>query len=91
MDLTVEHIGWISGILFAFCGLPQAIQSIRTGNSEGVSLALLLMWGTGEVLAIIYVLGKHGLDKPLIFNYALNLVFISIILKYKVRQRKIVN
>jgi uncharacterized protein with PQ loop repeat len=74
--------------LFAGCGFPQAFYSWKQGHSRGISSLMLWMWFFGEVLAIIYVLGKIGIDKPLLFNYTLNLVFISIILKYKYLERK---
>lgn len=84
----LDIIGWISGFLFAFCGLPQAIKSVRDGNSYGISNLFLLMWTLGEILAIIYVYCKHGLDLPLLFNYCVNLIFLVIIIRYKIFPRK---
>lgn len=43
------------------------------------------MWGAGEVLTLVYVFPK--MELPLMFNYAANIVFISIITYYKVRPR----
>ena len=79
----IEAIGWVGGILFAFCGLPQAYLSYKQGHSNGVANLLLIMWGLGEVLSLIYVLLKHGLDLPLTFNYLMNLFFIVVISYYK--------
>ncbi len=31
----IELVGWIAGLLFAFCGLPQAIQCYNKGALEG--------------------------------------------------------
>lgn len=70
----------------AFCALPQAVQSFRSGSSLGVTWGLLLMWGAGEVLTLIYVIPK--MELPLLFNYAANIVFISVITYYKVWPRK---
>lgn len=86
--MTIEAIGWLSSILFALCGAPQAYQSWRQGHSRGVSALMLWMWFIGEILAIIYVLGKIGVDKPLLFNYTVNLMFLVIILKYKYKENK---
>lgn len=77
-----EALGWSGSILLAFCGLPQAVQSWRTGSSSGVNWGLISMWGVGEVLAMLYVLPR--MDWPLLFNYAANIVFISVIAYYKV-------
>lgn len=83
----IEAIGWLSGILFACCGLPQAVLSYKSGNSRGISAGMLWMWFWGEILAIIYVLSKIGFDKPLLFNYTINVLFILVILKYKYFER----
>lgn len=80
-----EIIGWAGSILLAFCGLPQAVHSWRTGSSEGVTWGLLVMWGFGEVLTLSYVIPK--MELPLIFNYASNIFFIFVIILYKVRPR----
>jgi MtN3 and saliva related transmembrane protein len=82
----METIGWIGSILLAFCGLPQAIESWRTKNSDGLTWSFLLMWGVGEIFTIIYILPKW--HWPLIFNYTANLIFISIILYYKIKPRR---
>jgi uncharacterized protein with PQ loop repeat len=85
----IETIGWLGSILFAFCAAPQCIMSIRQGHSNGVSSLLLIMWGTGEILSIAYVLLKHGIDLPLLFNYLMNIIFVSVIMFYKFLPRKI--
>lgn len=82
----METIGWVGGILLAFCGLPQAIQSYKTKNSDGLTWGLLSMWMLGEILTIAYVLPKMHL--PLIFNYAANIVFLSIIIWYKLNPKR---
>jgi len=82
----MEIIGWIGGILLAFCGLPQAIESYRTKSSNGLTWGLLLMWFWGEVFTIIYVIPKW--HWPLIFNYTANIVFLAVILYYKIRPGK---
>lgn len=76
----MELVGWIGSMLLALCGLPQAIKSIRSGTSRGISLLMLLMWFSGEVFGLVYVISLASY--PLIFNYFLNLVLLLIILKY---------
>lgn len=88
MDSNLFEIcGWSGSLLLAFCGLPQAVQSWRTGSSAGVNWGLIWMWGVGEVLAMIYILPR--MDLPLLFNYAANIVFLSVIAYYKVWPRVI--
>ena len=82
----MEIIGWIGGILLAFCGLPQAIESSKTGKSDGLTWGFLIMWGVGELFTIVYIIPKW--HWPLIFNYTANIIFISIIAYYKINPRK---
>jgi uncharacterized protein with PQ loop repeat len=82
----MEYIGWIGSILLAFCGLPQAIESYKTKNSDGLTWGFLGMWGMGEIFTIIYILPKW--HWPLIFNYTANIIFISIILYYKLKPKR---
>lgn len=82
----METIGWIGSILLAFCGLPQAIESYKTKNSDGLTWAFLIMWGVGEIFTIIYIIPKW--HWPLIFNYTANIIFISIILYYKIKPKR---
>ena len=77
----MELIGWLGGILFAACGIPQVIQCWRQGHSNGLDWTFLLLWLSGEVLTIIYVIPK--LDYPLLFNYTCNLMCLLVIIKYK--------
>jgi uncharacterized protein with PQ loop repeat len=79
----VELLGWVAGILFAICAVPQAYQSWKDGHSDGVNYVFLYMWLFGEILMQIYVVLKHGMDLPLLVNYWLNTLFILVILKYK--------
>ena len=81
----MELIGWTGSILFAICGIPQALDSFKRGNSEGLTWAFLLMWFWGEGLTLIYIIPK--LDYPLLFNYSCNLICLLIILRYKIKPR----
>jgi uncharacterized protein with PQ loop repeat len=82
----MELIGWLGSILLAFCGLPQAIESYKTKSSEGLTWGFIGMWFIGEIMTIIYILPQMVL--PLIFNYTANIIFLSIIIYYKLKPRK---
>lgn len=83
----IDLLGYVGGFLFAFCGLPQAWKSYKDGHSDGVSLMMILMWLSGEILMQLYVYLQHGLDLPLLLNYWVNTVFVFVILKYKIYKR----
>ena len=77
----MEIVGWIGSILFAVCGIPQAVKSYKEKHSDGVSLSFILLWLFGEIFSLIYVMGKDL--PPILCNYVVNLVCIFIILRYK--------
>ena len=81
----MEYVGWIGAVLFAICGLPQAIQCTRDGHSRGLNWFFLMAWLCGEILTIVYIWPKQ--DYPLLFNYLLNLVFLVIMIRYKIWER----
>jgi len=81
----MELLGWIGSLAFAICGLPQAILSYKQGHSAGISWGFISLWAIGEVLTLIYVFDKG--HPPLIFNYVGNLIFVGIILRYKIWPR----
>ena len=81
----IDNIGWIGSILLAFCGLPQAIESYKTKSSEGLTWGFIGMWFIGEIMTIIYILPQMVL--PLLFNYTANVIFLSIIIYYKIKSK----
>ncbi len=78
--------GWLSAFCFSVCGLPQAIKSVKEKHSNGVSWGFLILWLLGELFATIYILPRK--DLPLLVNYFINAIFISIILYYKIKGAK---
>ena len=78
----VEVIGWIASLLFALCGVPQAIACYRQGHAEGISKLFMWTWFVAEILMQDKVLSNHGWDMPLLVNYWFNTIVVGIILKY---------
>jgi uncharacterized protein with PQ loop repeat len=81
----IEAIGWIGSICFALCGLPQAIQTIKTKSARDISVLFLLLWLIGELLMIIYTIVKIK-NMPLLLNYVCNFVCLCPILYYKTKE-----
>lgn len=82
----MEMIGWLGSILLAFCGLPQAIESYRTKSSEGLTWGFIGMWFIGEIMTFVYILPQMVL--PLLFNYTANIIFLAIIIYYKLAPKR---
>lgn len=78
----MDVVGWVGATLLAFCALPQAVESWSNKSSRGITWGMLGMWGLGEVLTLLYVLPK--MDMPLLFNYLANIVFLSVIIYFKI-------
>jgi uncharacterized protein with PQ loop repeat len=82
--VNIELIGYMSSILLGFCGLPAAIESIIKKQCN-IPYSLIIPWYLGEICATIYLLGTE--ISPLIWNYLVNIILISIMIYYKVRKK----
>lgn len=82
----MDNIGWIGSILLAFCGLPQAIESFKTKSSAGLTWGFISMWFIGEICTFVYIIPK--MDLPLLFNYSANIIFLCVIIYFKIRPGK---
>lgn len=80
-----ESIGWLGAVLFATCAFPQALQCVRDGHAKGLNWFFLIAWLLGEILTIIYVFPKK--DIILLSNYFINLLFVCIIIRYKLFEK----
>jgi uncharacterized protein with PQ loop repeat len=80
-------IGWIGAISFAISALPQALRSIHDGNSNGLEWSFLLLWLLGELCSIYFIWNDKKKLAPLLFNYISNIIFLDIIIYFKVFPR----
>ena len=81
----MDLVGWIGGLMLAICALPQAYTSWKQGHSDGLTWTLLWLWGGGEFVTLVYVIPKQ--DWPLILNYGINVIAMSVIMWYKWKPR----
>jgi uncharacterized protein with PQ loop repeat len=75
-------IGWIGSICLAFSGAPQAYKCYCQGHARGLSLPTLSLWFIGEVCYVVATIDEFGMVAWLLFNYILNLICISVMLRY---------
>lgn len=73
-QLFYSICGWVASISMILGYLPQAIETIRTRNTDGIALPTFLMMGVGGICFMIqgYLLGREG-----IFLFLTNLVTSS--------------
>lgn len=78
-----EIFGWLAALCFGTCAVPQAWRSFKQKHSHGVSWGLLNLWLAGEIFATLYALPR--MDLPLLVNHILNMIFIVVIVYYKIK------
>jgi uncharacterized protein with PQ loop repeat len=83
--INMETIGYLGGLLLAICSIPEVIRTLKDKRCH-LGWPFLSLWFFGEVFMIIYALNLW--DFPLIFNYAFNIVLVSIMLFFKIKNLK---
>jgi MtN3 and saliva related transmembrane protein len=79
----MEIIGLLAATLTTACWLPQALKTIRSKDTSGISLVTQVMFTIGVFLWLIY--GIHLGNWPLMIANAITFVLVSIILVLKLR------
>ncbi len=86
--ISADFIGWVGSVAFAICGIPQAWECIRNKSARGISPLFIALWLLGEICYIISVLMKFGWVSWMMFNYLCNIVSISVIVYYLLKDKK---
>ncbi|MDF2433855.1 MAG: MtN3 and saliva related transrane protein [Mucilaginibacter sp.] len=85
----MKNITTIIGYLAAFgttvSFLPQAVKTIQTKNTSGISLPMYAFFTIGTLLWLTYGIMSGSL--PVAVANAITLVFASVILIYKIRYK----
>ncbi|WP_158970315.1 SemiSWEET transporter [Paraglaciecola sp. L3A3] len=79
---TIEILGFTSAFLTTFSFLPQAIQVIKTKETESLSLAMYSIFTLGVACWLVYGLVKQ--DSAMIVANMITLVLSSCILFIKI-------
>lgn len=77
----IEALGWFGGILLSLCAVPQAYVCWLLKSARGINIIFLMSWFLGEIATLVYVMHTSA-SVPLIINYSVNLVCLTIILYY---------
>lgn len=83
----VEALGVIGPINLALCGLPQAIQVVRQGHARGMGWPFLLLWFSGEIFTLVFVVATMPNQWALIGNYAANSALIGVMCWFRMAPR----
>jgi MtN3 and saliva related transmembrane protein len=81
----IEIIGLMASFSTTISFLPQAVKTIRTKDTSGISLAMYAVFTVGTFLWLIY--GILSPSFPVALANAVTFLFASIILIYKIRYK----
>ena len=82
----IEVCGWIGSLSYFFYSIPQAIDAIRNGKTDGISSLMLLLIVSGAFFSMLYILPE--ISSPLFFNFLGTFICALIICKYHFFPRK---
>lgn len=78
---VITIIGLVVATFTTASFVPQAIETIKTKNTSGISLGMYSLFSFGTLLWFIY--GIFEKDLPIMIANGITLVFACIILAYK--------
>jgi MtN3 and saliva related transmembrane protein len=82
MNITLDIIGYIAATLTTASFLPQAILTIKTKDTDSLSLSMYSIFTLGVLFWLIY--GLYKSDNAIIFANAITLLLASSILSFKI-------
>jgi MtN3 and saliva related transmembrane protein len=82
---TVATVGYVAAFCTTVSFLPQAVKTIQTKDTSGISLYMYALFTIGTLFWLIYGLTSHSL--PVAVANAITLLFAVIILGYKIRYK----
>ena len=83
--MIIDYIGYFSATLTSLAFAPQAIKTIKSKDTEGISLGTYIILNLGVLGWLIYGLMK--MDWPIILANAVTFVFAFTILFLKIKHR----
>jgi MtN3 and saliva related transmembrane protein len=81
--MTGEWVGFVAAALTTFSFIPQAIRTIRTKETHGISLGMYVMFTVGIMFWLAY--GLVLMSWPMILSNIVTLALSATILALKIR------
>lgn len=85
MENTIDIIGYCAALLTTLSFLPQAIKTIKTKDTSGISLIMYSMFTLGVLGWLVYGFIKN--DTPLIAANLVTLSLAGVILRLKIKYK----
>jgi MtN3 and saliva related transmembrane protein len=83
MLFSLDVLGYIAAFCTTLSFLPQAILTIRTKDTESLSLGMYSLFTFGVTLWLIY--GIHKKDYAIVVGNTVTLILSGIILLFKIK------
>lgn len=83
MAFSLETLGYVAAFCTTSSFLPQAILTIRTKDTESLSLGMYSLFSFGVALWLVY--GFYKKDYALIFGNTVTLMLATTILSFKIK------
>ena len=81
--MLIQLLGYTASTILAVRLFPQTYRCFKKKNAKGFSKNMLYLWLLGEILMIIYILLSVGVNVPLLMYYAVTVILLCVILRYK--------
>lgn len=82
---AITILGFAAAVLTTASFLPQAIKTIRTKDTSGISLFMYSLFAAGTLLWFLF--GLFSNNMPIVVANAVTLLFAIIILIYKIKYK----
>lgn len=83
IELLQNIFGYAAAICMVCGYLPQAIYTIRTGDTDGIAMPTFLLMGGGSLFFVVQGILIHNL--PLVITNTITLICSAIVFCIKVR------
>lgn len=83
----VDALGYTAGFLAMISFLPQVVKTFRRGKADDISLGMLLMTLTTNILYVVYGLMLKLYPIIIMIGIATGIIIVQIILTLSLRHR----
>jgi len=81
--MLIDIVGVVAGFLFAYSGIPVAIQCIKSGSAGHLPKQLMWCVFLGAILMLVYITVKLGFDWLVWIEYSITICVWGVVLFYR--------
>ncbi len=84
----VEFIGYLAGFLAMISFVPQVVKTLRSKSAEDISLSMLLLTLTTNLLFVVYGIALHLMPIVIMIGIMSGIIALQIGLTLKYRNKE---